>query len=849
MALNVRGRHEVDFEDAYLVPRSRLACSACRRQVRPSLRRKKTKCVSNQVLKAVSVHPCWRLLRGRRLTGSLVSSQRARKEAPMNGVRGSQHQWQGIINDNLEEDVDDCILLDEQGTDLSFNSRRAAISGDPSRADFFASSHGKFMAEELGADSNSSGSPDVESNFVKAISLSSLIHPTHEICSSPLPTRRDMSSSSSLLNLVGAQTLLTETCNVLGLSIRMFQRLIDSYFDNMTAFSLFHQPSFGYKIQNIENPRHLQALFAAMFSFSARFETASSIDGVDRQQIEPRTLDYRRFHHQALELIENSLKETSDTPPSLCLLQAMTLITFCELTNGVRGRAWRLLGSCVLVAYELHLHLIDYQAREEYVKVGQDLARWTADEERRRCWWAIWEMDNFASTIRRCPTAIDWNMIDTYLPVKDEFWFNNQYQRSCFLAREPINRWKMLKKCRNESPTAWLIVINSLMRNAQVLLRGNLQGVLLDVDPHDNTEQLLHYFRNSFRRKKTQEDSARLKTLVHALQNVISQLPESLVYQGEYLDFGSIADVENRRLHSAKYSIYLTIQLARFMIYHHYAFGEIVSGTIFSGKRNASEPGWSPSDRETPVSCQGLQNCLQAADDIWSLTTRCSEDHVKHVNPFLASTVWLAAALQVLRIVFGNEEDRDEAKSKCETLRATCERYTEFWHTPLALLDNLDSLEGRLFRYRDSSLAAAADQTRGSGSTISPSTSRGNGLRTTNIHPTANWGESQQKPPSDDGLTPKSGSPPSAAPHYHTGCAHLEEEEYQSPSGSSLFNFPPPPPSNNSSDRCPLHNNSNNNNNNNPVSSFSRSDHNVPADRDPFAGWGGGHDANRPRTG
>lgn len=65
--------------------------------------------------------------------------------------------------------------------------------------------------------------------------------------------------------------------------------------------------------------------------------------------------------------------------------------------------------------------------------------------------------------------------------------FNNQYHPSCFLEREPTNRGKTLRKSGNESHAAWLIVINSLMRNAQVLLRGNLQGV------YDNTDQLLHY--------------------------------------------------------------------------------------------------------------------------------------------------------------------------------------------------------------------------------------------------------------------------------------------------------------------------------------------------------------------
>lgn len=466
----------------------------------------------------------------------------------------------------------------------------------------------------------------------------------------------------------------------------------------MTDFSLFHRPSFGHKIQNIKNPGHLQALFASMFAYSAGFQID---DAADSNHIRPSswTLDPMRFQNQALTLINTSLDECSDQPPSLCLLQAMILITFCELTKGVHGRAWRLLGSCVRVAYELHLHLIDYEACEEYSKVGRDLSRWVADEERRRCWWAIWKMDNFASVIRRCPTAIDWNMIDTYLPVSDESWFNNQFQRSCFLEKEPTARGEILKRCRNDGADAWLIVISSIMRDAQVLLRGNLRGVLLDVDPHNNFDQLLHYFHNSFCRKKTHEDSTRLKTLIRALRTATSNLPKFLVYDGEYLDFGfdflaGIHNSEVKQLHSAKYNIYLTMKLAQFMIYHHYAFGEIVSGVIFSEKDTKQRP-----DQQTSENALGLEQCLQAADDIYTLTFQCPEDHVKHVSPFLASTVWLSASLQVLRRLLGKRENLEEALSKYAILRATCERFTTFWHTPLALLDNLDSLEARLSRY------------------------------------------------------------------------------------------------------------------------------------------------------
>ncbi|KEF57228.1 uncharacterized protein A1O9_07418 [Exophiala aquamarina CBS 119918] len=558
-------------------------------------------------------------------------------------------------------------------------------------------------AYDPGDDSDFSNSPEAAINFVKAISLSALIHPTHEPCSSPELVPKSSVSSGSLLNLVEAQTLLTETCHMFHMSIQVFQHLTDSYFDNMTAFSLFHRPSFGQKIQDIKNPLHLQALFAAMFSYSAKFEPSSSSE-LRRAPI---------FHQFALDQIERSIKQLPDQPPPLCLLQAMTIVTFCELTKGVRARAWRLVGSCVRLAYELHMHLIDYEARDEDVKIGRDLARWTKDEERRRCWWAIWEMDTFASTIRRCPTAIDWNMIDTYLPVQDTFWFNNHYHPSCFLEVESTDQWKMLTKYGNENPNSWIIVINVIMRTAQVLLRGNLHGVLLNVNPHNNSDQLLHYFRNSFRKKRTQEDSMRLKTLIQALENVTTNLSNSLLYQGERLDFGCdeaglVLDIDRAKLHSTKYSIYVTIQLARFMIYHHYAFGEIISGTIFSEKHKAEKQLHSSSGRGPSQNTQGLQNCLQVADDMCALIERCAKDHVRYVNPFHASTVWLAASLQVLRDIFSTGEDMSQTKAKCDTLRSTCGVFTEFWQTPLALLENLDSLASRLSSYRDLSLVTGA---------------------------------------------------------------------------------------------------------------------------------------------
>lgn len=67
---------------------------------------------------------------------------------------------------------------------------------------------------------------DIASNFVKAIGLSSLIHPTHDLRnSSEDRDQSTMPSSSYLLNLAGAQDLLMDACHVLEVTLPQFQLL------------------------------------------------------------------------------------------------------------------------------------------------------------------------------------------------------------------------------------------------------------------------------------------------------------------------------------------------------------------------------------------------------------------------------------------------------------------------------------------------------------------------------------------------------------------------------------------------------------------------------------------------
>ena len=83
------------------------------------------------------------------------------------------------------------------------------------------------------------------------------------------------------------------------------------------------------------------------------------------------------------------------------------------------------------------------------------------------------------------------------------------------------------------------------------------------------------------------------------------------------------------------------------------------------------------------------------------IVSRISDDHVRHVNPFLADIIWFAAAVQLSYKVFapvGTNEDLVE--SKFEVLRMNFNEYVRNWNTPSVLQQNLDALEEKLERFR-----------------------------------------------------------------------------------------------------------------------------------------------------
>jgi hypothetical protein len=160
---------------------------------------------------------------------------------------------------------------------------------------------------------------------------------------------------------------------------------------NFCAFSLFHKPSFMAKLHAIPSSHALGSLLASMFIFSARYTVKLPNNANSTLSATPvPTLKPAYFERIAMNLQDKTLKEIGDAPPPLCLLQASILTSFQHLIRGVRGIAWRHLGACIRLAYELDLHRIDSENRTAASSnLEYDPSRAIEDEERRRAWWAI----------------------------------------------------------------------------------------------------------------------------------------------------------------------------------------------------------------------------------------------------------------------------------------------------------------------------------------------------------------------------------------------------------------------------------------------------------------------------
>lgn len=471
----------------------------------------------------------------------------------------------------------------------------------------------------------------------------------------------------------------------------------------MVAISLFHEPSFSEKLSRMTSLAEICALLAAIVAFAARFMPLE-MDSVAESEMQPmkeaRLDDPDHFLDVSLKYIDEVLESCGDEAPPICIVQALIIATHCRLTRGVHGKAWRTLGMCVRLAYELDLHLIDAQGASE--SPHRDPLKWRLAEEKRRAWWAIWEMDVFASTIRRTPTGIDWRHMETLLPVDDADWFRDNPAQSSILERDPVQRWRSLQDSGNRSPIAWYLVINSLMKDAQLI--SSLRGTPYRSD-RSSPQRSGRKGVGSSHPRSVNKARQKLEILANAVQCYVMALPEELQYRGQYLSFDATSIPGRpgslRNLHCGIYNICLMLQLARLMIYRYDLFGHH-SHESPQPVGGADQFPLSDSGGEAPPNFDDHDNLsvrqyFGAADNILTIVSRCSENHIRHINPFMSSTIWMGTAVQLVRKFYGpGTASPGLIQSRFYVLHMTYTRCAEFWGSKTAMGQNLEMLEGQL---------------------------------------------------------------------------------------------------------------------------------------------------------
>ncbi|KAG8405059.1 hypothetical protein J3459_022266 [Metarhizium acridum] len=502
-----------------------------------------------------------------------------------------------------------------------------------------------------------------------------MMYPSHETQTRP-PTPSQSHDGRDQPAIVPGITVDT-VCKGLGISRNVYTYLIKAYFSNMTTFTLFKPHGIEAKFALMRSPIEAEALVATIFAFSARFHPSDRDPSRIAQCPSP-----SYFAAIASRRLQDALDAYEDTTPPLHLLQATILDVFYNICKSIRSKSWRYLGQAIRLGYDLKLHLLDIHSEDSGGEKAQgDLKRWSLLEERRRAWWALWEMDVFASTIRRLPLAIDWTQNFTFLPVPDECWFEGVYKQSCLLMPDPGQRWKNLSRVANTSAKAWYIVVNSLVYDAQPLVYSPL--------PVSES--------SSFGSKK---DS--LAIIANALYCTTSSMPRELVYEGQALDFRTKAcprDINCRQFHADIYSIYLITQLVHFMSDHHNVCTKIAAAArahATTASRSSDSPSWS--------------NYMTAAENVVAVIRNSSHNHIKYVNPLFTNTLWFAAASQIACKVVGPSSRAEAlAASNYDLLELTIQRYTSFWGSNDILKPRIDMIETELRNLVAKNLHGAAN--------------------------------------------------------------------------------------------------------------------------------------------
>jgi hypothetical protein len=250
---------------------------------------------------------------------------------------------------------------------------------------------------------------------------------------------------------------------------------IELFFEKVQCFiPLFHAPNFRkrFRVHDPDETRYCSLtieealILNGMLALSARL-SYSPYFGETAPKARAKV-----FGSKAKALYDETLRMDKLEQSSLTLLQGCILLSFYQQTSLPTTQSWLLIGTCCRLAIDLGLNTLD----EDIICLGPayninsvTCEEWSRQEERRRTWWLVWELDVFASTISRRPHGLDNSQIHVLLPVSDKYWFLDSPVLSTSIKSDSFQAWDSLSGYPNQDERAWFLLSTFLMATAHDL--------------------------------------------------------------------------------------------------------------------------------------------------------------------------------------------------------------------------------------------------------------------------------------------------------------------------------------------------------------------------------------------
>ncbi|KAF5628957.1 transcriptional regulatory [Fusarium sp. NRRL 52700] len=241
--------------------------------------------------------------------------------------------------------------------------------------------------------------------------------------------------------------------------------LVENYFDRIHWFILvFHQDDFRSKFQDLYNrdtfppgPNTSSRGIGFVAVSLAVFVTSLHHIGAQESKLKSYNIDPEELKNRILDMLKSRFLDIVSRG-SLEAVQFCVLLASYYLYHGEPGMAWPLSGSGLRIAQALTLH------RKMPPGDPSDQVLKQQIQDRKRAWWAVYEIDTFCSMLYGFP--LGFSDSDCNIGPLDPY---DQYSGSTKESRHPRGSSLLFYKCSMSK-------LSTIIKSALVELYGTRQG-------------------------------------------------------------------------------------------------------------------------------------------------------------------------------------------------------------------------------------------------------------------------------------------------------------------------------------------------------------------------------------